>query len=617
LSATTERPTISRRWYVGITMLKRTRPSVRRAAVDNRGQRVPDGKPAGSLYETGEDGGEGICLNISAAPACGARRGAAVEIDETATLTRWLLQPAKGPAPKELAGVLMLLLGVGAAAYGLYVTRGGFYSDDWSNAANYRFADPPRFWSSVSDLEGVLGGRPILALLLPIPHAIFGTDKGLQLALALVLGVLTSGCFYALLRTLSMAPLHATAIAILVLLFPWSDSIRLWATASVNSVAVCLFLVGLIVALRGLERPGRGGVAMHVVADILFLLSVLTYEVAAAAALLAGLLYIGRAPPVTVARRWAADVVVVIAALTYSLSTTVATRHVGTIGDRVGDLGTFLRESLLLLVSSLLPAASLGRLVQAGVLVLVAAIICFAVLRRRRDGGQELGEWLRWILIATVAIGAAYFMFLGSHLHPRDPGIDTRINVFAGLGFCLLAYAIVATASHLLLGAGSRAAALTIVAAAAIAIGYGIRVGDDERAWELASTRQQEVLKVVGDELAPLPHGGTVIAFGFASQAAPEVPIFNKSWDLRGALQLDFNDPALRAYPVYEGVKLRCAPGRLIVDGGGDYGRYGARYVSLFFLDVPMSSSEEIKTSSACEAALRRYRPGPVDLSGG
>jgi hypothetical protein len=534
-----------------------------------------------------------------------------------ATLTKWLLRPAKGPAPKELAGVVIVLLAVGAAAYGLYVTRGGFYSDDWSNAANYRFADPPRYWSSVSDLEGVLGGRPILALLLPVPHAILGTDMGLQLALALLLGVLTSGCFYVLLRTLSMAPLHALAIAILVLLFPWSDSIRLWATASVNSVAVCFFLIGLAVALRGLERPGRGGVAMHGGADILFLLSVLTYEVAAAAAIVAGFLYIGRAPLATVARRWAADVVVVLAALAYSLSTTVTTRHVGTLGDRIGDLGTFLRESLLLLASSLFPVGALGRLVQAGVLMLAGAVICLAVLRKRRDGERELGEWLRWIAIAVVAVGAAYFMFLGSHLHPRDPGIDTRINVFAGLGICLLVYAIVAAASLLLLGPGARAAALTVVAVATIAVGYGIRVADDERAWELASTRQQEVLQVVDDELAPLASGSTVITFGFPSQAAPEVPIFNKSWDLRGALQLDSDDATLRAYPVYEGVKLRCAPERLIVDGGGDYGRYGARYSSLFFLDVPKSRNEEIKTSGACDEALRRFRPGPVELSGG
>jgi hypothetical protein len=208
-------------------------------------------------------------------------------------------------------------------------------------------------------------------------------------------------------------------------------------------------------------------------------------------------------------------------------------------------------------------------------------------------------------------------MFLGSHLHPRDPGIDTRINVFAGLGFCLLAYAIVAAASHLLFGPGSRAAALTVVAVAAIAVGYGIRVADDERAWELASTRQLEVLRVAGDELAPLPSGSTVITFGFPSQAAPEVPIFNKSWDLRGALRLDSDDPTLRAYPVYEGVRLRCAPERLIVDGGGNYGRSGVRYVSLFFLDVPTSRSDEIESSSACDAALRRFKPGPVDLSGG
>jgi len=94
---------------------------------------------------------------------------------------------------------------------------------------------------------------------------------------------------------------------------------------------------------------------------------------------------------------------------------------------------------------------SLGRPVQALVLALAAVVAGAAVLRLRHGESGELRGWLRWIAIGLVTIAAAYFMFLGSHLHPRDPGIDTRINLFAGLGYCILVYALLAAASELLL----------------------------------------------------------------------------------------------------------------------------------------------------------------------
>ena len=529
-------------------------------------------------------------------------------------MSEWLLRPTRGPAPKELAGAAVFLLVIGVAAYGLYVTRGGFYSDDWANAANYHFADPPRYWSSVDQLEGVLGGRPLLALLLPVPHAVFGTDTDLQLGLALALGILTSCCFYVLLRTLAMPPLHAAAIAALALLFPWSDSIRLWATASINSVAVCLFLLGLTLALRGLDHRGRRGVAMHAAADLLYLLSILTYEVAAAAALLAGLLYLGRAPRTTAIRRWCADVIVVFAAITYSLTTTVETRHVGSLGERIGDVGEFVREAGLLLASSLLPIGSQGRPLQALILLLAATVVGLIVLRLRRHRDDALRHWLWWIVVATIAIGAAYFMFLGSHLHPRDPGIDTRINVFAGLAYCLLVYALVAAACRLILGDGLRAVTAAIALVAAMGLGYGLLLRDDQGNWELASSRQQDVLRAA-DGVGP--KWRTLVTFGAPSQAAPEVPIFNKSWDLRGALRLRFDDPSLRGFPVYRGVRLKCEPDSLVVDGGGDYGRHRAAYRRLVFLDAPTSQREWIDGAGACARAAARFPPGPVEISGG
>lgn len=520
--------------------------------------------------------------------------------------------PFNGRMKKKETGVAAALLTLLAlAAYGYHVAHGGFYSDDWANAAGYRFAASPRYLNAVSEIHQVVGGRPVMAVLQPLPHALLGLDPTPHLVLAVLLGAATALCLFVLLRTLEMPPVHGWAIAALALLFPWSDSLRLWPVASLNTVAVCFFLVGLTIALRGFEHRGRRGTAMHAGAAFLYLLSVLTYEVTAAAALLAGLLYLGRAPRRVVLRAWLADVAVVMAGLLYSLTTTVKSRHVGSLAERVGDLPDFTREFLLLLASALQPFGTMGRPLQALVLLLAAAVVAAALLRLRRDGDPALRFWLRWVAIGLLAVGAAYFMFLGSHLHPLDPGIDNRINVFAGIGVCLLVYAIVACAGHLL---ASRSAALApaLGFAAVIAIGYGIRLGNDEADWGTAADRQAEILAGAGAELSPLPRGSTVLSFGAPAQAAPGVPVFYRPWDLGGALELRSGGAVTSAYPIYEGVSVSCGR-RLVIDGGGGYGRFDLPYRRLYFGDLETGVSP-VDSPAACMAALRRLRPGPLEL---
>jgi hypothetical protein len=527
-------------------------------------------------------------------------------------LAEWLLRSGRGPSLGEALAAGGLLALVAAACYGAFVAHGGFYSDDWSHVATYHFADPPRYWSSVSDFQEVLGGRPLFALLLPIPQALFDGEPGRHLALAAALGAVTSLCFYVLLRTLEMAPVHAAAIAILALLFPWSDSIRLWPTGSVIGVAVCLFLIGLIVALRGFNHHGRAAAAMHGAADALYLLSILTYEAAALAALLAGLLYRGRGSPSSVARRWLADVVVVLGGLAYSYSTTVSSRHVGSPVERLDDVGAFAKDSFLLLASSIMPFGSPGRAVQGVVLLLAAGAAAALLIRVRRSGDPEVRFWIRWMAIGVVGVAAAYFMFLGSHLYPRDPGIDNRINVFAGLAFVLLTYSLIAGVARLFIRSASVAAGLTLALALVIGVGYEVRLADDQSDWRAAADRQQVVLDRIEGGLSPIPPGSTLLSFGFPSQTAPEVPIFDRSWDLQGALQLREGQADLRAFPIFEGVMVTCEGTRAVVDGGPGYGTFEAPYGGLYFFE-PGLGGTRIASRLDCARALRRYRPGPLE----
>jgi hypothetical protein len=229
----------------------------------------------------------------------------------------------------------------------------------------------------------------------------------------------------------------------------------------------------------------------------------------------------------------------------------------------------------------------------------------------RREDDPALRFWLRWLAIGSLVVAAAYFMFLGSHLHPLDPGIDNRINVFAGIGVCLLVYAIVACAAHLVLASRPAAAALALGLVAVIAIGYGVRLVNDEVNWRDAADRQTEILTGAEAALSSLSQDSTVLSFGEPAQAAPGVPIFYRPWDLGGALELRSEGAVTSAYPVYEGVSVSCRR-QLVVDGGGGYGRFELTYRRLYFGDLEVGLTP-VDSPATCAAALRRLRPGPLE----
>jgi hypothetical protein len=516
------------------------------------------------------------------------------------------------PTRVELLVVGLILLGAGILAYGSFVLHGGFISDDWSDAASYQLANPPRYWSTIRYLSHLIGGRPVQVLLLPVPDALFGLHPSLHLALALALGIATSFCLYLALRTLRMARLHAGAIAVLSLLFPWSEGLRLWPTASLINISACFFLLGLAVALRGLDRPGRGGAAMHAGAAALYVLSVLTYQAVAAEAILAGFLYLGRAPRRRVVRRWLTDVVAVLGAVVYSLVVTVKTRSVGSLHQRIVDVSRFVREGASLLASALVPAGPSSRVAEGLVLLAAAAIVGAAIVQARRSEDAVLRYWLSVIGIAVVAIGAAYFMFLGSFLYPLDSGVGTRVNSFAGLAYCVLVYGLVVVAARLLVRNRSVASAGALAVIAAIAVGYGIRLGNDESTWRRASALQHELLDKVAPSVRRLAAGGTLLTFGYPADVVSNVPIFDRSWDLNGAVQLQAGDPTVSAYPVFQGVSVRCERDGLVVDGPGSYETQNVRYGGVLFVDARTGDAMRIGTRAVCTRALRRFHPGPL-----
>jgi hypothetical protein len=515
---------------------------------------------------------------------------------------------------RELLVCLVLLLAHASLVYGKYVAQGGFHSDDWAIAAAYALAPDPRYLQTVSLLADINGGRPLLSFLAPLPHAIFGARQGLHLGNAIALGVLVSLLLYCLLRTIGFQRIHAGVIAAVALVFPWSDGVRFWATAGVTNIAICFFLLGATVAILGLARSGWRAAAIHAVAVALYVMSALTYEVAAGAAMLSGGLYLTRAPWSAVRFRWLVDAVAVGAAIGYSAVVTSRVRYVPPIPYKVKVAPQDTCEALSVLASSFIPAGADSAVAQLVVLALMFLVLALVARRRLRARLEAVRPWLILGALALVWLIGAYTITLGA-LHPLDPGANNRGNMFAALGFAMLVYALIASLASLVRPSwGPRLPLLAVGATALIAVGYIDRVQRDEALWLDAQHRQKDVLAAI-EKLGRPERGTTIYAFGFPGHVASAVPVFAYSWDLEGAVRLMWNDRSLGAYPIQGRRQLTCES-RYVSPRGFLLGpEHAASYPSAVFIDVTKDGSFRPRDQAACRAALARLRPAPWELT--
>jgi hypothetical protein len=515
----------------------------------------------------------------------------------------------RSATPASVAAIAVALLALGFAVNGSHVAHGGFYSDDWSRAAAFRFEG---YVTLAADIWHVVPGRPVHALLAPLPHALFGLDPRWHLAAAIVLAVSASVAFFVFLRALGVAVQHAAWLSALALLFPWSGTARLWSVLSISNVALVAYFVGTTAALGAFSARGRRRRVYDLAASVLYLLSILTYEVAAAAILCSGILYRSRSSWRGLRSRWFRDAALVVITLIASLVTTSRVRYVGSPADRVTDIPRFVREDVSIFASSFLPRSWASTLAQVLVLVATAAVVATAILRARNAGEVLIRRWLAYWGIGVAGVALAHLVFLGTTLSPLDPGISDRVNIFAAFGFVVAAYSTLALVVLLLAPrAPAGVAAILLTAAMIFGVTWIQRTRAEIRRYDDAPALQRDVLARLGSTLRGDERRGTVVTFGYPAYAAPGVPIFAHSWDLSGALRLQWNDSALKAFPVYRhGVVCGAnAISSLQLDDAPP-GRYG----DTVFVDLAERRAIRIRSRRECRRALRTFRPGSVYL---
>jgi hypothetical protein len=213
---------------------------------------------------------------------------------------------------------------------------------------------------------------------------------------------------------------------------------------------------------------------------------------------------------------------------------------------------------------------------------------------------------------------------------PRLPGLENRINLLAAPAIVTLVYSLLMIAALLAFRRVRPWRGWSLYAATAatvlIAVGYAVRLADDQDAWEYAAKEQQRVLGVMHEAVPRPPAGGTIYTFGQLGEAGPRVPVFYATWDLTSAGRLLWRDFELEAYPAFKGARFACLRDRVLprrlptpygdLDPRDNSADPTVPYGKALFMDVRTRSHEVIDDRSECLSAIRRFRPGPFRSEG-
>jgi hypothetical protein len=519
-----------------------------------------------------------------------------------------------------LVGALYVVLA--GAVFAPHVAHGGLVYDDWRAAASYILGSEPRYASAVEDQQAFLGGRPLLARLLPLPFVWFGEDPQGHLGLAVALAVLAAITFYALLRALNMPRGPAAVVAGLGLLFPWADAVRLWPAAGFNQLALATYLGGATLAVLSLRLRGIKAIAGHGAALALYAMSLLIYEGTAGLIVATGGLYVWRGSWRAAWPRWLADILLVGPLLLWAHHADTAVRP--TMNLEAIDPMRFMREGLVLGTRAIWPfggPASVG-LAVAGALVLVAGAGILHAGRARSDpeASRRRRVAIRWLVVAlfaAIAAAIAWAPFAGSGLFPLAGGLSNRVNFASAFPLVLLTYALLAASF-----AAWFAPRIVFIAAtsAAVLLGatYAVRVRNDIGDWNLATAQRRAELSAIKHAMPDPPPGGVLYVTGYPATVAPGVAVFWRWWDLTGAVQLLYRNKNVAGVPVVRGVGFVCGKGGLYptdpteVALRGTYGPgRGAPYGRAVLVDTVRGRATVVRDAAGCRAATARLRPAP------
>ena len=515
------------------------------------------------------------------------------------------------------------LIFVGLVALMPHLRHGGFYLDDWANAATaLQPPGPPDFGNALSAYADLTIYRPVLVLYVPLSYFVLGTHMHYHLALAALLAVLAAAMFYGVLRMLGVPWVHALLIAALAIVFPWSDSTRLWVSADQVTLSIFLMFAGMLLALVGLRR---GRWQWHVGAAFLYLLSILSYEVTLPVVACAGSLYYVRAGWRRARVRWLVDLAVALVGGAWVGAHTARTASGGKedvehLGQIVSAGGTLLgRAGIALGSGETVPVLAV---IAIGLVVGVCVCLFSSDMPRPRPV-WGLRSWLGLTVGGIVLAGLGWAMFV-----PADPyytptifGEANRVNGLAAFGLILAVYGTIGTFGSVV-GRLARRNAIRVATGVTVALGvalFGTYLHVLRRhieIWDRAFSAEAHAIEETKERLPVLPPGSMLFVSDYPANQSPNVPILAATWDFDGMVKLAYDDSSLSASPVLPGLELQCRNSGIALEQEGTAvitGRYGV----VRLLNLSTGTKAAPAGRHDCQRVIKSYTAGPLFLSPG
>jgi hypothetical protein len=508
-----------------------------------------------------------------------------------------------------------------------HIFDGGFYLDDWSDAAaTLHPSGGSGFFSALSYFNDLLhSGRPVLILFIPLKYILFGTNVHLLLGLTVLLAFLASALFYGVLRITGVPWYHAWVISALAVVYPWFDSTRLWESANPITLAIVLALAGLWLALAGLSRDSW---RLHAIAAALYLLSMLTYEVTLPLIAMAGLLYTARYGWRMARGRWGVDLVMVAIAGLWGRTHTPKT--VSGLSNGTAHLEQIVSQGGEILARTLFPIGNEPHtsIVLLAVFVIFAGGVAVFLLRpdsRLTEVGWGMRRWLILGLsgLLIAALGWAAFIPADPYYTPSIFGATNRVNGVAGFGLLLSVYAVLgivgALAGYLfarVFGKQPRWLPPAIIVSFAVMLGatYTHVLERHADIWQEAYSRQWNVVRGV-HKLVPNPSPGTTLfVSGNPSNVTGGVPIFSTTWDMNGMVKLTYGTPSVRGFPITEEMPLECLRDGVRVGGDINHVKL-APYGRVLLVSLRDHWTATPVNRHTCGTYKRYFEPGELYLA--
>jgi len=505
--------------------------------------------------------------------------------------------------------------------------HGGFLSDAWSQLSLYEFAPTHGFWDTFTYFEeqANFAPRPLQAMYFVALYEVLGDHVGLWLTWQIATNVVMVLALFVLLRRLSLRPIDAAAVAILVLIFPAASSLRFWTPTIQAPAAITAALLGFILALSAFDAKRRRSKALlHGASLLLFIASLLFYEVALPIMLVSVLVYRLHVPWRQAAMRWVADCAVLIPVV---LGVTLASSagHEETEAGIWAHARAIFESGKALFTTVILPFGSVDWYVVALVaLVPAVAALVYAWSPRAAPGRAELRRWLVVLAAGLVVVTLGYAIYVPGtdYYNPLGPGVANRVNAIPSIGWCLIVYAILMLATTLAFRGLPKARLLSsigaVVACALISIGWVRSVNDYSDYFTGAYLEDVRVLTTIREAIPNPRPESTIWTFGQPVEFAPGVPVFGNTWDMTGSVQLQFDDPTLTSLVGQEGTTFSCAQGS-VLPGGPTYAAEGkpnpelaSRYGRTYFIDTSTKRVVRIDNKRQCRMAARNFERSPI-----